>query len=172
MLYSNNGLNNQLKSLNFGTRLFGIIPDQLAIPCDAFSVAMMQIKNIQAMNIEKFAQVVTNIEPMVGASDVGMIVAPINLDVARSALTILAKGTGTNGKFTTCDFFGAMTNLRYDLKNLLSLIKSLNTTSLSSIYDGMYSVITGAGPYDTALAPYITSANAAIATLKTNHLEL
>jgi hypothetical protein len=48
----------------FGSYLNGIIPDDIAVSCGAFSQSMRQIKNITNIPVEKFAQVVANLETM------------------------------------------------------------------------------------------------------------
>lgn len=167
LLYdSKGGLNSQLKTLKFGTRLFGIIPDQIAIPCDAFSVAMMQIKNIKNMNVEKFSQVVSHLETATtGLTQVnGTGSTPADSTALTSALTSIAKGSGTNGTYRAIDFFGAMSGLPYNLKKTSDSIKSLQSTGLSTIYTNMKTLlsaapVTPATDYNTTLPALITSAN-------------
>lgn len=151
-----------------GNRLINILPESIACACDAFSISMMQIKNIQSMEIQAFSQVVTNLENCTNM-DTGTATYPINPDNAIAALSILANGSGPNGVFNTCDFFGAMTNLHYDFQTLQSYLEGLNTSALEAIYDQMYSLLSGAGPYDTALLGYISDANAAISDIYDNN---
>ncbi len=153
---------------NQGARLTSILPSSLANACDAFSYTMMQIKNILNMNIEKFAQVVTNLETVVGM-DTGPGGYPIDPDAAITALATIANGTSENGSYSMCDFFGAMTNLHYDVVSLQSYIGSLNTAALNTIYLNMYGLLSGPGPYEAGLLTYISSANAAIASIQSGN---
>lgn len=147
-----------------GLRLNGILPESIACACDAFSITMMQIKNIQSMEIQAFSQVVTNMENCSGM-DTGTATYPINPDIASEALSLIAKGSGPDNTYTTCDFFGAMTNLHYDFQTLQSYLEGLNTLPLRTIYDSMYSLLNGPGPYEADLIPLIEDANDAIAAI-------
>jgi len=168
-LYLNNGINETLKKMNYGKRLIGMIPDQVAIPADAFSVAMMQIKNIKNMNIEKFSQVVTNLElattSLTQVNGTGG--TPADSVAITTALNGIAKGTGKNGTYRTVDFFGAMSGLPYDFKKLNDSIKLLQTTALGTIYTNMKTLLSSppvspATTYDTALTTLIGQANTEI----------
>jgi hypothetical protein len=168
LIYANNGLNPQLRAMNFGDRLFGMIPDQIAIPCDAFSNAMMQIKNIKTMNIEKFSQVVANLEIATANLNLTQVNGtggtPADKAAMTSALTTIARGSGTNGTYRTIDFFGSMSGLSYDFKKIGDSIKSLQSTSLTNTANSMKTLLSSAPvspatTYDTALATLITSAN-------------
>jgi hypothetical protein len=172
LLYSNNGLNSQLNALNFGKRLFGFIPDQIAIPCDAFSTAMMQIKNIKNMNIEKFSQVVANLETATAnLSQVnGTGTKPVNDTDVTTALNTIAKGSGLNGTYRTIDFFGVMSGLSVNLATISTSTKALQTTVLGNIYTNMNNLLSAAPvspatTYDDALATLITSANTEITNI-------
>jgi len=173
LLYSNKGINETLKKMNYGKRLIGMIPDQIAIPCDAFSVAMMQIKNIKNMNIEKFSQVVRNLElattSLTQVNGTGG--TPSDSAAMTSALNSIAKGSGINGTYRTVDFFGAMSGLPYtNMKQISDLIKSLQSGALGTIYNNMKSLLSSAPvspatTYDDALATLITSANTEITNI-------
>jgi len=144
-----------------GLRLIPILPKDIACACDAFSVAMMQIKNIQNMNIEKFSQVVTNLEN-VSNMETGSTSYPINPELAQATLALIAKGSGPNNTYTTLDFFGAMTSLHYDFVELESILRSLNTATLLAIYNQIYALLTGPGPFENDLITYINNANTEI----------
>lgn len=151
-----------------GFRLISILPRSIACACDAFSISMMQISNVQTMNIEKFAQVVVNLENL---SDLNVETgsSPINRPTAVSALNVLAKGSNSDGSYNTCDFFGAITNIHYDLASLKGLIKMMDTSALYTIYNNMYTLLSGGGPYETTLLNYITDANNAINNILTSN---
>ena len=169
LLYANNGLSDQLKKMNYGTRLIGMIPDQIAIPADAFSASMMQIKNIKNMNIEKFSQVVTNLElattSLTQVNGTGG--TPADSVAMTSALSSIAKGSGTNGIYRTVDFFGAMSGLPYDFKKISDSIKAMQSTALATTYNSMKTLLSSAPvspatTYDTALTTLIGQANTEI----------
>ena len=103
---------NRIPSLPYGERLFGILPSDLAYAADAFSMSMRQIKNIQNIDIEKFAQVVTNLENVNDLSVNGTS-TPTNKTAIEDALSKIAYGSSASGTFLTVDFFGCITNLYY-----------------------------------------------------------
>lgn len=138
LLYSNKNSVDIKSGLGLGERLKGIMPFDIAYACDAFSLAMMQVRNIKNMNIEKFSQVVANLETMKGLNGVNGTSVPTNVQLSTSAIPLIAKGTGKNGLYTFCDYFGCMTDLKYPWQTLQSQIISLQTTTLSNIYNQLY----------------------------------
>ena len=50
-------LNFQIPQQGFDSYLYGIIPDDQAVLAGAFSVSMQQVRNIDKIDIEQFAQV-------------------------------------------------------------------------------------------------------------------
>lgn len=167
LIYNGTSVNTNFNN-GIGDRLYGILPTDIAYSCDAFSIAMMQIKNIQNMNIEKFSQVVTNLENVNGLNVNGTNV-PVDKSLATYAYNTYAKGTGPDYTYTMCDFFGCMTNLHYDYATLESQIKGLQTSALSVIYDSIYTLVSGAGPY-TNLQTLIDNANAEISSIQLNNV--
>jgi hypothetical protein len=161
----------RLKQQGFGTRLIGILPEDLATANDAFSVAMMQIKNIRNMNIEKFAQVVTHLEPIVEPNTslaVNGTSQPNSVNTINTALTGIAKGSGPQGKFTMCDFFGAMSGVEYNLARIKDLITQIQTPNLATIYTAMNTELAKNQNNNTVLTTLIGQANTEIATIRTN----
>lgn len=165
LLYKDGGVNVD-ETLNLGIKLSSFLPNDLAFVCDGFSKAMMQIKNIKSMNIEKFAQVVANLENVNGLNVNGTSVPTDTATTAR-ALSTVALGSGVDGQYTTSDFFGCMTDFYpfKDLNDSLSKINNLNLSSLTTIYDSMYTLVSGNSPSDSSLNTLITQANAAIQSL-------
>lgn len=157
-----------LNGTDIGARLSNIIPVDIAFSADAFSITMMQIRNIQTVNIEKFSQVVMHLENVSNVG-VGGTNIPTNTSMADTALTAVAKGSGTDGLYTMCDYFGSMTDLHYDWKELQDSIQSLQTSTLVSIYTSIYNLLASTGPY-TNLQTLIDQANAEIASIKTANL--
>jgi len=165
-IYVGTGVNFN-SSFNYGARLAGIMPPHVAFAADAFGTSMMQIKQIQAVNIEKFAQVVTNLEN-VSALGVNGTSVPTDISSATSGLSVIAKGSGVNGLYQMTDYFGCMTNLRYPWEELRSFILNLQTTTLASIYQNMYNLLTGnpSSYSDAQLSTYINQANTEIASIQ------
>lgn len=163
LIYTGNGVNTS-SALKYGDRLAGVLPKDIAFACDAFGTSMLQIKKIQTTDIEKFSQVVSNLEN-VAALNVNGTSVPTDVSSATSALSVIAKGSGVNGLYTMCDYFGAMTNLKYPWTLLTSTIKQLQTTALTTTYQSMYNLITGPSiDYsDSALQSLINTANSQIA---------
>ena len=169
LIYQNDGIDSHIVS-DYKDYLGGILPTDIGIACGAFSMAMQQIKNISNMNIEKFAQVVTNLEVTVGLTVNGTS-SPNNNDVLDTMIAQLALGSGVNGTYTMCDFFGAMSGVPYNLSKIKGLIDQLTTASLQVIYSNIKTLLSGAGPY-TTLQSLIDQANTEIATIQTNFLSI
>jgi len=131
-------LNFELPPSGFGSYLNGILPESQAVLAGAFATSMMQIRNIQQVNPEQFAQVVYSSEsivelPLINGTDV-----PTNLPLATQGLTLTALGGGVYGTYTHSNFFGCMSGLPYPLKNIYDGIKELQSSTLISIYQNMY----------------------------------
>jgi len=162
LLYKNGGVNKD-DTLNLGLKLSSYLPSDLAFVCDGFSKAMMQVKNIKAMNIEKFSQVVANLENVNGLNVNGSNI-PTDPVVTGQASTLLALGSGVNGQYTVKDFFGCMTNF-YPFKDLNDAVVNINTfsvTTLSTIYSNMLSLLNSDHANDSDLNALITAANTEI----------
>lgn len=162
LIYNGNSVN--YNNLDIGKRLSNILPADIAFAADAFSISMMQIKNIKSANIEKFSQVVKNLENIFGLTNVNGTNVPTNSTLADNAFLAIAKGSGEGNTYQITDFFGTMTSLHYDWKTLQSLLSSGMTTNLASIYNSIYTLVSGAGPY-TNLQNLINAANAEISTI-------
>jgi hypothetical protein len=135
-------LNFQLPESGFDSYLAGIIPEDQAVLAGAFSVAMQQIRNIQAVDIQKFAQVAYNIESMAGLPFVNGTDIPTNLQLATFAKSKTALGAGIYGTYTMSNFFGCMSGLPYPLKAIYDGIKQLETENLKTIYQNLYLAVT------------------------------
>jgi len=153
LLYTGGEVTSQVLN-NYGEQLKTILPATLAASCAAFSATMLQVKNIKSADIERFGQVVRNLETV---SDLGVngTNVPTNQDIRNSSLPLIALGSGTKGRYTTCDFFGAMSGLPYNWSMLEGYLKALGTATLVNIYRNMYLAITWEPATVTAL--YSTS---------------
>jgi hypothetical protein len=159
---------NVLNDIGIGDRLLNVIPTDVAYAADAFSRSMMQIRNIQSANIEKFSQVVKNLENTTGLTGVSGTNVPTNSSSAQAAINVLSKGTGPNGTYTSCNFFGSMTNSYYNWKELRDLINTCSTTTLANKYISIYNLLSGVGPY-TGLQTLINDANTEITSIYDNN---
>lgn len=162
LIYSGSEVNFDLSS-GIGQRLINILPTELAFSADAFSRSMMQIKNIKSANIEKFSQVVMNLENVNGLGVNGTNI-PTDQSYATVAINEIAKGTGTGNIYTISDLYGSMTSTHYDWASLNGKITNLMTNSLASIYTNIYNLVIGPGPYNT-LQSLIDSANTEISLI-------
>lgn len=161
LLYEGSGVNSQLQE--YGARLLNVLPNDLAIACDAFSSTVQQIKNVATMDIQKLAQVVTNIETLkdleLNNTDI-----PTNQTLVEPALAQIANGSGESGTYTMYDFFGALVGNAYTLSEIQEYILKLQTPALSTIYANINALLLTAGPY-TSLQGLIDNANTEIAAI-------
>jgi hypothetical protein len=141
IIVSTTNTNAQQFPIGFGSYLDGILPPDLATAAGAFSVSMQQVKNISSIPIEKFAQVVTNIETISGLPVNGTSV-PVDNTLVNGALPLIALGSGPYGTYTMSDFFGCMTGLPYIGIDILGLINALETPVLYNIYKQLYLAVT------------------------------
>lgn len=122
----------------YGVYLKGILPEDQRVLAGAFSVAMQQIKNIDQVQIEKFAQAAYSTENMFGLNLVNGTDVPTDQQLARIAQGVCALGGGVYGTFTMSNFFGAMSGLPYPLREIYDGIKQLETDKLKKIYQELY----------------------------------
>ena len=127
--------------VGFGSYLDGILPTDIATAAGAFSVSMQQINNISSIPIEKFAQVVTNLETVSGLAVNGSSV-PVDTTLVSGSLPLIALGSGPYGTYTMSDFFGCMTGLPYIGIDIRGLIQALETPALYNIYKQLYLAVT------------------------------
>ena len=136
----------QQPSKGYGSYLTGIIPPDIAVAAGAFSAAMQQIQNIQEVQIEKFAQVVTNLETMVGlnTNSNSNNLVPTNLPLRTLGRPKIALGSGPQGSYTMSDFFGCMSGLPYNgpLSNIYAKLNEVATRKLFNIYHETYLAVT------------------------------
>ncbi len=158
-----------VKNGSIGFRLTNILPNDIGYACDAFSMAMMQIKNIKSMNVEKFSQVVTNLESVTDLQVNGTS-QPTDSSLVKNALPILAKGSNTDGTYNMCDFFGSMTDLHYDWATLQTNIAKIQTVTLGLAYTNMLTLLSAPSNDSYAtLQNLINQANTEIGTILNNN---
>lgn len=157
-------LNFQLPPQGFDSYTFNVLPFDQGILAGAFSVAMQQIRNIQSVELQQFAQVAYSMESMAGLPFIAGTDVPTDLGLATFAKSQTALGSGVYGTFTNSNFFGCMSGLPYPLKSIYEGIKQLETDLLKTIYQNLYLAVTwnpavvtvnvggGAGAYTVSLA--------------------
>lgn len=151
----------------FGSYLSTIVPPNIAVTAGAFATAVKQIKNIREVPVEKFAQVVTNLETMAVTNQNGTQTTlntnqgtrntvPTNLNLRTKVRPLVALGSGPQGSYTVSDFFGCMSGLPYNgssakpelgipesgLEGIYNKLKQLATTKLFNIYHELYLAVT------------------------------
>lgn len=133
----------QQPTIGFGSYLSSILPPDIATACGALSASFRQVKNITNIPVEKFAQVVTNLETTIGLPVNGTNV-PTDLTLRTAGRPLIALGSGPQGTYTASDFFGCMSGLPYNgpLKNILSKLQEVATTKLFNIYHELYLAVT------------------------------
>lgn len=141
-IYVNNGINSQILSKSFGDYLIGIIPDDQAQAAGAFSISLQQVKNIEFVDFEKFAQVTASLENTAGLPKTNGTDIPTDVATANSGLTLSAAGSGVYGTYTMSDLFGCMSGLPYPWPSIYNDITSLSTTKLSNIYQQNFLAVT------------------------------
>lgn len=167
-IYIDGGVNSRIQ--NWGDYLEGILEESLAISCGAFSMSMQQIKFISNMDIQKFSQVVTNLElvnlglPLIN-TDSGI---PVNINTVDQMLANIALGSGNSGSYRQCDFFGAASGYPYTgyYEKIIDLIGQLTTPTLETIYS-TYPVTT-----DGEIITFVAAANTEIASIYAANPEL
>lgn len=139
-IYSDLGVNSRIQ--NWGTYLDNILDSELAKACGAFMMTMCQIKNVTKMNIENFAQVVSNLEvtnkdlPLINSGDS----VPVNLSLANDLSSSISLGSGKNGTYRFCDFFGAASGRPYVklYESAINLLNKISTTRLENVFLKLY----------------------------------
>ena len=169
----NTSLTIQTLPIGFGSYLAGILPNDIAVAAGAFSMAMQQIKNITSVNIEFFAQVVSNLETTKDLFINGTNV-PVNKTEVAAAYDLVALGSGPRGTYTYSDFFGCMSGLPYNWTKIKNIINNIETKNLYTIYENLYNAVVGYGSdpitYLPIIQSYISQANSEIATIQQNNL--
>jgi hypothetical protein len=132
----------QLPITGFGSYLQSILPTSVATAAGAFGASMMQINNISAVPIEKFAQIAMNIETTKGLPLINGTNVPVDTTEANAAALLIALGSGPSGTYTMSNFFGCMSGLPYDWSTIQQLILNTQTTTLVAIYQQLYLAVT------------------------------
>lgn len=164
-IYRDGGVNDRISG--HGDYLLGILPPHLCESCGAFAVAMTNIKYISSMEIQKFSQVVSNLElttlnlPLIDSE--GNV--PVNVSSVDDALSKIALGSGNSNTYRQCDFFGAASGYPYTKYYTIvqQILQQLPTNSLLNIYLNM-PVNT-----DAEIAAFVLAANTEITNIYNNN---
>lgn len=149
-------LNLQVPPTGFGSYLDGILPDDQATAAGAFAMAMGQVKNINAVDLQTFAQVVFSTETLTGLSSINGTTIPTDATLANAGLAKIALGTGPYGTYTLSDFFGCMSGLPYPLQQIYNGITELQTTKLLNIYNQLFLAVKWEGAVLTPVATQVS----------------
>ena len=143
-IYVNGGVNPQVKPLGgqLLNDLTAIIPEDIATACAAFSVSIQQVKNIMQIDVQKLSLAVVDLELTgKGLSEITNATGTAsNLSVANSLISSVALGSGNNGTYRQCDFFGAVSGYPYDqwFTKIQDLLNKLPTSTLLQTYKNIY----------------------------------
>ena len=175
-VFVNGQINNRIIQLDptLGKWLTGIFDDTdltKRFEFGALVYSMYQIKDIESMNIESFAQVCSNMETI---NDLNLIntLLPfrVNPIVVQSdipgILDEFVQGTGEHRTIKMIDLFGAASGLNYRWPIIKTRLKALSNTSLAQAYQSLYSTLqsieTSGLPNPSSIATYCSQANSAI----------
>lgn len=131
--------------VGYGSYLYNIIPQDIAVAAGAFSYSMQQIRNIKYCDIKTFAQAVKSIETNVGLPLTNGTNIPTDITLANAALDKIALGSGPYGTYTMSDLFGSMSGLPYPWQKIYESITQLQTTKLANIYRENFLAVTWQG---------------------------
>jgi len=174
-IYSGSGLNSNLTSPavavqvlpnGFGSSLFTILPNDIAVAADALSRTLQQVTNIKNVPIEKIAQIISNLETTQGLPLINGTNIPTDSTQTNAALALVALGSGPFNTYTYSDFFGCMSGLPYSWVTIKTLINQIQSSTLATIYGNLYTATQGTNPgLDAAVQAQIDLANAEIAAI-------
>ena len=126
----------------FGSYLDGVIPSDWATAAGAFSYTMRQIRNIESLDIQKFAKVAKSIENMSDLPLTAGTSKPTNQLAIDSSASICSLGSGKSGSYTMSDFFGSMSGLPYPWQLLQQSITDLASANLTNLYQQQFLAVT------------------------------
>jgi hypothetical protein len=126
-------------------RLSQIIPPDQALANKALSVALQQITNIGLMNLQQFANAVSNVQTNYGLPLVNAQKTAVDPAVAQNVINKLGVGSGPHGTITIDDCMGTAAGIvmANAFANTIKLVNSMNVTSLVNIYNDITATATG-----------------------------
>ncbi len=99
------GLKFAIPEKGYGVYLKGILPEDQRVLAGAFSMSMQQIRNVNQIQLDKFAQAVYSNENMFGLNLINGTDVPTDVRLARISQDICAVGGGVYGSFTFSNFY-------------------------------------------------------------------
>jgi hypothetical protein len=138
-IYINGQLNEKFNSID--TLLKSVLPGTLGAEAEMLSICINQIKNINSLSTEKFAQVVKNIElPKVIYSSTGN--SMVDVPEINKTVSKLSFGSGPHGLYEMSDFFGACSGIKYveKIEKCKSLINRITSDNLLNLIDSLMSI--------------------------------
>lgn len=126
----------------FGSYLYDILPRKQAVAAGAFSFAMRQVKNIDRVDIKKFARAVKSLENTRNLNLVNGTSKPTNQTAIENLQLKESLGSGPYGAYTMSDFFGCMSGLPYPWEKIFNSIKNLETKELYDLYKELFLAVT------------------------------
>lgn len=165
-------------------RLKAIIPEDQALANKALTASLQQIKNISNLNITALAATTSTIETNAGLSLVNALTEPVPAATRNYIANTVAGGTGANGTYLLGDILGCGSGYRItqQVGNTVTIIASINTTSLQAVYSTMANTANlqygntpcvipggqpGAGTYANVDVAFVTLCNLANANIST-----
>lgn len=180
-IFVNGNFNHEITRLDssLGHWLNGIYDDlTMRYQCGAFVHSMLQIKDIEFMDVESFAQVVSNMETISDLQTVNTVlpsqVNPIRVSASdiNYVLNQFVKGSGKNGTQQMIDLFGAASGIKYDWNGLQTKLILLDSpqisNTLSILYNKLVDIQTTLLP-DPTIDTYIENCNQAIISVCNKH---
>lgn len=149
----------EMKQPGVGAYLNNILPAPIAQACGAFRQSMMQVKNIYRLNYNDFCEAVANLETL---KDVPLVreATPVNQAAANTIISQFGGGSGPNGTFNMCDFFGTMSGTENNAlyKQIYTLMLQMTTPELIQAYQALASAAAPPvpDPLDPLVPPIIT----------------
>lgn len=158
----------EAKQPGVGSYLDNILPTDIAQACGAFRQSMMQIKNILRVNYNDFCAAVNNIETLKGVP-LTREATPVNQAAANTIISQFGGGSGPNGTFTMCDFFGTMSGTENNplYVQIYTLMLQMTTPELIQAYSVLASAAAPPvpDPLDPLVPPVITDITTQIAAV-------
>lgn len=146
LIYNNDGVNPQVKELAkpLYDKLSGIIPDDIAMACGAFSMSMQQVKNIMQAEFQKFALSVVDLEAVdQNLNQINQATGtPVAINSVNTLLQQTAHGSGNSGSHIQADFYGSASGYPYNalVQQATDIVNQLPTQALQTTYQALYAL--------------------------------
>lgn len=132
----------EIPKRGFASYLYNQIPEDQAIAAGALSFTMRQVRNIERVDVKKFAKAAKAMETMENLPLTAGTSKPTNQEMLDNVVDKLALGSGPYGTYTYSDLFGCMSGLPYPWKLIKKRIGQLQTEKLANIYRELFLAVT------------------------------